>query len=248
MEAPLQDVALVVLQTPRIIKRLSVVSTKCHANHRPRNRRGAPSWVRESPQVVPPHTTGRGVGGKFKTIAKLGFGAGSTVWLAGECQVVSGRPLDEMSYGIDNDIHNCSKRWKKNQLPRFVTIKIAALNTDASRELAHSKIIASAKPTHEGLHYLRTPLDDFKLQGPRGMHSCLVFKPMRETLFQFQQRLPRQRIPLPLFKLYILLPSPGCRLPPHRMRLNSHRYVLIASLQNLINRYISQTSRMIISW
>lgn len=67
----------------------------------------------------------------------------------------------------------------------------------------HSKLINHANPSHEGLSFIRTPIDEFQLEGPEGVHSCLVYEPMRETIFQLQHRLQRQRLALPLFKFFI---------------------------------------------
>ncbi|KAH7131760.1 hypothetical protein B0J13DRAFT_451767, partial [Dactylonectria estremocensis] len=50
--------------------------------------------------------------------------------------------------------------------------------------------------------------DDFRLKGPEGTHTCLVYKPMRETLLIFQHRVPNQRLPLPLFKFFTLFDNP----------------------------------------
>ncbi|KAH0593263.1 hypothetical protein MHUMG1_08985 [Metarhizium humberi] len=119
---------------------------------------------------------------RFKIIAKLGYGSRSTVWLAENIKF---------------------KRWCKSSIPRYVSIKIAALDTDASREAAHSKRIAEADPSHEGLSFIRLPLEAFQLHAPQGTYFCLVFEPMRETLFGLQRRLPGNRIPLQLFKLYV---------------------------------------------
>ncbi|CAH0043008.1 unnamed protein product [Clonostachys rhizophaga] len=82
-------------------------------------------------------------------------------------------------------------------------IKIAALNTDASGETKNSKIIADAKRSHDGLAFIRTPIDEFHLQGPEGTHLCLVYMPMRETLLRFQRRWERHRIEPPFFEAYI---------------------------------------------
>lgn len=87
--------------------------------------------------------------------------------------------------------------------PSYVSVKIASLDTHASCEPANAKIIANANPQHEGLSFIHLPGDEFQLQGPQGTHSCLVYEPMRETLFQFQRRVPDEKLPLPLFKLYI---------------------------------------------
>jgi serine/threonine-protein kinase SRPK3 len=83
-----------------------------------------------------------------------------------------------------------------------VSIKIGALDGNVARELVTCEHIAGANRDHEGLAFLRIPIDDFKLLGPGGTHTCLVYEPMRETLFRFQQRTPQGRIPLPLLKLF----------------------------------------------
>lgn len=84
-----------------------------------------------------------------------------------------------------------SKRWAKSSGPRYVSIKISALDANAADEIRWMKLISKTNPSHEGLSHIRTPIDVFNLQGECGTHTCLVFEPMRETLFQFQQRLPR---------------------------------------------------------
>ncbi|KAG6109551.1 hypothetical protein E4U13_005785 [Claviceps humidiphila] len=119
---------------------------------------------------------------RFKTIAKLGFGSGSTVWLA----------------------KNLKLRWRKSKLPRYVVIKITASDVDdEADEKGWLRIVANANPSHEGLKHIQVPLDTFDLQGISGTHPCLVFEPMRGNLCQFQERLPRRRFPLPMFKDYI---------------------------------------------
>ncbi|KAG6072594.1 hypothetical protein E4U33_003204 [Claviceps sp. LM78 group G4] len=109
-----------------------------------------------------PTQPGQILDGRFKTIAKLGYGRGSTVWLAEnlECKI-----------------------WSKSKLPRYVCIKITAIGIDAADEKGFLKIISNANPSHEGLKYIRVPLDVFNLQGENGTHSCLVFEPMGETLY-----------------------------------------------------------------
>ena len=58
-------------------------------------------------------------------------------------------------------------------------------------------------PSHEGFEFVRPMLDHFEVTGPDGTHSCLVYEPMRELLWQFQQRLPDNRIPPGLLKVYV---------------------------------------------
>jgi hypothetical protein len=81
--------------------------------------------------------------------------------------------------------------------------QIAALDTDVFRETANSRRITTANPSHEGLSFIRAPIDGFQLKGQNGTHWCLVYEPMRETLFQLQHRLRRQRLAPPMFKFFI---------------------------------------------
>jgi len=96
-----------------------------------------------------------------------------------------------------------SKRWRKSDVPRYVSIKISALDTDPGRETENSKIICNANPSHEGIDFTRIPGDEFQLPGQGGTHFCLVYEPMRETLFKLQHRLRTKRLAPPLFKFFI---------------------------------------------
>ncbi|KID93619.1 protein kinase domain protein, partial [Metarhizium majus ARSEF 297] len=129
-----------------------------------------------------PTRPGEVLDGRFKTIAKLGYGAGSTVWLA-------------ENIGFKHSAHT--------SVPRYVAVKIATLDIDAAWETRISRLIANAEPSHEGLNFIRTHLDKFQLPGEGGTHSCLVYTPMRETLFQLQHRLRGQRFAPPLFKFFM---------------------------------------------
>ncbi|OAQ58757.1 kinase domain-containing protein [Pochonia chlamydosporia 170] len=101
--------------------------------------------------------------------------------------------------------------------------------------------------TKAGLSYIRTPIDVFDLPGDGGTHKCLVFEPMRETLSQFQQRLPRQRLGLSLFKAYMfcLLQAldylhTDCRLIHTGMSLDDNIMVTIEDdsvLEDLVHYY-----------
>ncbi|KAI1124039.1 kinase domain protein [Nemania abortiva] len=129
-----------------------------------------------------PTRPGELLDGRFKTITKLGFGGGSTVWLA-----------ENLAF----------RKSKESSIPRYVAIKVTALDIDATREIRMSKLIANVEPTNEALGFIRTHIDEFSLTGENGTHICLVYTPMRETLYDFQQRLLRHRIPHPLLKFYL---------------------------------------------
>ncbi|KAG6315260.1 hypothetical protein E4U22_007998 [Claviceps purpurea] len=131
-----------------------------------------------------PTQPGQILDGRFKAIAKLGYGRGSTVWLA-----------ENLSF----------RRWPKSRLPRYVTIKITALDIDDADEIAFLKLISSANPSHEGVKHIRVLLDVFDLQGEYGTHACLIFEPMGETLYQFQRGLPGARFQLRHFKAYMYM-------------------------------------------
>ena len=58
-------------------------------------------------------------------------------------------------------------------------------------------------PFHEGFRYVRTVVDNFEAAGPDGTHLCLVYEPMREPLWRFQQRWEDNKIPPSLLKVYL---------------------------------------------
>ncbi|QLI71824.1 uncharacterized protein G6M90_00g083280 [Metarhizium brunneum] len=94
---------------------------------------------------------GQVLDGRFKIIFKLGYGSSSTVWLA-----------ENLKF----------KKWCKSSIPRYVSIKVAALDTDASREAAHSKSIAEADPSHEGISFIRLPLESSSYTHRKGVISA----------------------------------------------------------------------------
>lgn len=99
-----------------------------------------------------------------------------------------------------------SWRW---QPERYVALKIT--NCDfidqaaAEYELEMSQRLAKGDPQHQGSRFVRTVLDSFEISGPHGMHVCLVYEPMRETLSLFQRRFKDGRFPSLLLKACIRL-------------------------------------------
>jgi hypothetical protein len=87
-----------------------------------------------------------------------------------------------------------------------VTLKVAAsgfADEDATNHELNISRLLETNPTHNGFDSVRIVLDHFETIGPGGKHLCLVFKPMREPLWLFQQRLPKGKIPPPLLKVYL---------------------------------------------
>lgn len=91
----------------------------------------------------------------------------------------------------------------------YVAIKIATCTdgsmATAEHELKLSQRIAAANPSHPGAGYIRTPIDNFQIDGSHGIHICLVYRPMRETLYDFRSRFKNQRFPPQILKLYVVL-------------------------------------------
>ncbi|KAG6234561.1 hypothetical protein E4U25_005921 [Claviceps purpurea] len=131
-----------------------------------------------------PTEPGQILDGRFKTIAKLGYGRGSTVWLAENLE---------------------RKIWSKSKIPRYVCVKITALDLADPDEIEFLQLVSNANPSHEGLKYIRVLLDVFDMKGENGTHSCLVFEPMGETLYQFQRSLPGERFQIRHFKAYLYM-------------------------------------------
>ena len=74
-------------------------------------------------------------------------------------------------------------------------------NHDAAKyEVKMCRRLAEGDRRHDGYRFVRTILDDFETKGSRGMHVCLVYEPLRETLSLFQMRSHLGKFPLPLLK------------------------------------------------
>ena len=99
-----------------------------------------------------------------------------------------------------------SWRW---QSERYVVLKINNSNfidqAGAENELKMSQRLTNGDPQHQGARFVRTVLDNFQITGPHGMHVCLVYEPMRETLSFFQRRSEDMRFSLLLLTTYVRL-------------------------------------------
>lgn len=93
--------------------------------------------------------------------------------------------------------------WNSN---RYVTVKITATDCVDDDAAKHERIITrhlKSNPSHEGFPFVRTMLDNFEAPGPDGPHLCLVYEPMREPLWLFQQRWENGKLPPALLKVYL---------------------------------------------
>ncbi|KAG8765913.1 hypothetical protein FRC12_007194, partial [Ceratobasidium sp. 428] len=124
--------------------------------------------------------------GTFLVTNKLGYGITSTVWLA----------RDLRRWG-----------WEKD---RYVTIKVgvndnAFCKTISEKEAVVSENIMKAAPGHPGLFSLRKVYGSFDIQGPTGLHVCLVCQPMLETFLTYQERFAEEKAPMHVVKLTVWL-------------------------------------------
>lgn len=67
-----------------------------------------------------------------------------------------------------------------------MTIKVCILGEDQTQELAISNHIKAIETDHPGKERLRVALDDFRVEGPHGIHQCLVFPPLGMNLGQLR--------------------------------------------------------------
>lgn len=59
--------------------------------------------------------------------------------------------------------------------------------------------------SYPGFEYIRKPIDKFQLEDSAKKNTRIVYETLRETLLRFQNRMPRQRLPPPLFKGYLFI-------------------------------------------
>ena len=127
-----------------------------------------------------PVTLGEVLNDRYRVVAKLGYGVGSTVWL---CRDVKGNTDD------------------------FLTIKVCTaqsaseLDAQADKEIAIAKHVATVEGEHPGRNYIRLVQDHFSITSSYGTtHRCLVYKPMGMNLTDLRNLFPERSLGMPLFK------------------------------------------------
>ncbi|KFY02011.1 hypothetical protein O988_02397 [Pseudogymnoascus sp. VKM F-3808] len=121
------------------------------------------------PKRFYPAQIGETVHGKYQIISKLGFGTGSTVWLAEE---MNRWPWQSSKY-MALKITNCFEGDRKS----------------ADEELQMSRHISQIQSKHEGAKHVRVAANSFIIPGPFGEHLCLAFEPLREPLWMLGRHL-----------------------------------------------------------
>ncbi|KAJ5239206.1 kinase-like domain-containing protein [Penicillium chermesinum] len=91
---------------------------------------------------------------RYQTIAKIGYGVTSTVWLA--------KDLIASTYVV-------------------LKVYVTGESGDLERELRIYKHMNMVETRHPGRNFIRKLLDHFYIQGPHGRHICLVHEPLGTT-------------------------------------------------------------------
>ena len=109
-------------------------------------------------------------------------------------------------------IHRAAKNQKVKQLmlkahsgTSAVALKIFTNDRQNREEINIYNHLMSVQSKHPGRHYLRSALDTFTLQGPKGEHQCIVHKPMLETTQELLGRNPSHRFTEDLLKIFLQL-------------------------------------------
>ncbi|OJJ49864.1 hypothetical protein ASPZODRAFT_59299 [Penicilliopsis zonata CBS 506.65] len=106
---------------------------------------------------------------QYQTLAKIGYGVTSTVWLA--------KDLIASTHVV-------------------LKIYVTGENRDHERELDIYKHIDSVETRHPGRNLIRKLLDHFYIQGPHGRHVCLVHEPLGTSADLLVKTFPGQTMTL----------------------------------------------------
>ncbi|KAM3499839.1 hypothetical protein MY10362_006930 [Beauveria mimosiformis] len=139
-----------------------------------------------------PVTTDQTLNSRYRIICKLGRGVGSTVWLAADVK------YDSLKFT------SIFKRFADgvSRTSQYRAVKVCTRTTDgavpaqASQEIAVAKYLKTAPVReHPGRRSVRTAIDSFTLNGPHGIHTCLVYAPQGMTFTELREYLPNNRLP-----------------------------------------------------
>lgn len=131
---------------------------------------------------------------RYIVARKLGYGQYSTVWLAQDTRLAVG-PVNSQYK------HICLTLSRVN---RHVALKILTAESYGGGkdiyELSVLRHIKTANPDHPGYKHVACLLDEFRHEGPHGVHVCLVFEVMGEDLVALVRRYCDEKLPIQLVK------------------------------------------------
>ncbi|KAK8169090.1 kinase-like domain-containing protein [Phyllosticta citrichinensis] len=87
--------------------------------------------------------------------------------------------------------------WLARDLRRLF-IHFVSTGSELENELDVYKRIETAAKDHPGRSAVRSLLDSFDVDGPKGRHRCLVHPPLWESLLEIRHRNPVRRLPEPV--------------------------------------------------
>jgi serine/threonine-protein kinase SRPK3 len=125
--------------------------------------------------------------GRYTVVRKLGWGHFSTVWLARDNELLA--------------LSDTNSRCRQN---RHVALKVVR-SASQYRETALDEIkllqkISSANPSHPGRQHIVSLLDHFEHSGPNGVHICLVFEALGESVLSTLKRYQYRGLPTHIVK------------------------------------------------
>lgn len=138
---------------------------------------------------------------RYRIIAKLGYGAYSTVWLA----------WDERSYPTGTVLISApiaDLKYRANEYASLkVSVRIDNNNAEPSPVLNEINMLQRLKQfadkDHPGLDFTRLARDIFETESPAGRHHCIAYKPQGNSVRTLQEAFPNAMIPKTLVKSLI---------------------------------------------
>ncbi|KGO74117.1 hypothetical protein PITC_021750 [Penicillium italicum] len=129
-----------------------------------------------------PVEIGQILNNRYRIIAKIGYGAYSTVWLAYDKRV---NEYVSMKVSVQTDHSHAGHSPVLNEINML-------------RRLEHF-----ANEDHPGLDFTRLARDIFEIKSLSGVHYCIAYKPQGNSLRTLQEIFPDARIPKCLVKSLI---------------------------------------------
>lgn len=138
---------------------------------------------------------------RYRIIAKLGYGAYSTVWLA----------WDERSYPTKIVLISApfaDLEYRANEYASLkVSVRIDSNNAEASPVLNEINMLQRLKQfadkDHPGLDFTKLARDIFETESLTGRHHCIAYKPQGNSVRTLQEVFPNAMIPKTLVKSLI---------------------------------------------
>ncbi|ROT40445.1 protein kinase [Sodiomyces alkalinus F11] len=128
-----------------------------------------------------PVSLGEVLADRYRIVAKLGFGVGSTVWLCRDLLAADTRAL--------KTIKVCTAQ------------RTSKMIAQADAEIAVATYLQSVEGEHPGRNYIRLLDTHFAVQSPHGTtHQCLVYQPLGMTLTELRDLFSDRALEKSLFK------------------------------------------------